>query len=273
MLNRLQIKRILRNVGKVSHKTLRKKASELGLDVKQGVSDNQLRKQIKKAGEKQIDAHMTKVIRRMDEEHKEKVFNAKYDVNNQGVKILKKDYKDILDLQNKFNNKKERILNSYIKKREKEGNPLSDIELKFLKGESVRHLNSSENITLNLNFRKEDLINSITEGVNIDFYKKTIEDEIKNFRINNVIQNRSRKLNKFLNNWVNSGDLTENRVKEIQDLYKNMNIINKSQFNKDLEKKMTMVESVVRNPRSGYDVYNALKEIALVQDDRDFIVN
>ena len=52
-----------------------------------------------------------------------------------------------------------------------------------------------------------------------------------------------------------------------------MNIINKSQFNKDLEKKMSMVESVVKNPRSGYDVYHALKEIALIQDDRDFIVN
>ena len=150
---------------------------------------------------------------------------------------------------------------------------LSSSEEKYLKGENVRHLNSSENLTLNLNFRKEDLINSISEGVNINFYKKTIEDEIKHFRINNVIQNRSRKLNKFLKEWVNSGDLTENRAKEIQDLYKNMNAISKSQFNKDLEKKMSMVESVVRNPRSGYDVYHALKEIALIQDNRDFIVN
>ena len=273
MLNRLQIKKILRNVDKVSRKALLKKASDLGLDVKQGVSDSQLRKQIKKSGESQINAHMTKVIKRMNEEHKEKVFNSKYKVNTQGVVINKKDYNDILDLQNKYNEKKERILNNYIKKREKEGSPLSDVELKYLKGESVRHLNSSENLTLNLNFRKEDLINSISEGVNINFYKKTIEDEIKNFRINNVIQNRSRKLNKILNGWVNSGDLTEKRAKEIQDLYKNMNIISKSQFNKDLEKKMTQVESVVRNPRSGYDVYHALKEIALVQDERDFIDN
>ena len=273
MLNRLQIKKILRNVDKVSRKALLKKASDLGLDVKQGVSDSQLRKQIKKSGEKQIDARMTNVLKTMVKEHKDKIFKSKYEVNNQGIKILKKDYKEILDLQNKYNEKKERILNNYIKKREKEGNPLSEVELKYLKGESVRHLNSSENLTLNLNFRKEDLINSISEGVNINFYKKTIEDEIKNFRINNVIQNRTRKLNKYLNEWVNSGDLTENRAKEIQDLYKNMNIINKSQFNKDLEKKMSMVESVVRNPRSGYDVYHALKEIALNQEDRDFIVN
>ena len=273
MLNRLQIKKILRNVDKVSRKALLKKASELGLDVKQGVSDSQLRKQIKKSGEKQIEARMTNVLKTMVKEHKDKIFKSKYEVNNQGIKILKKDYKEILDLQNKYNEKKERILNNYIKKREKEGNPLSEVELKYLKGESVRHLNSSENLTLNLNFRKEDLINSISEGVNINFYKKTIEDEIKNFRINNVIQNRSRKLNKYLNEWIDTGDLTENRAKEIQELYKNMNIINKSQFNKDLEKKMSMVESVVRNPRSGYDVYHALKEIALVQDDRDFIVN
>ena len=273
MLNRLQIKKILRNVNTASRKTLLKKASKLGLDVKQGISDSQLRKQIKKGGESQINAHMTKVIKRMNEEHKEKIFNAKYEVNSQGVKILKKDYKEILDLQNKYNEKKERILNNYIKKREKEGNPLTEIELKYLKGESVRHLNSSENLTLNLNFRKEDLINSISEGVNINFYKKTIEDEIKHFRITNVVQNRSRKLNKYLNEWFNSGDLTENRVNEILEIYKDMNIINKSQFNKDLEKKMSMVESVVKNPRSGYDVYHALKEIALIQDDRDFIVN
>ena len=127
MLNRLQIKKILRNVDKVSRKALLKKASDLGLDVKQGVSDSQLRKQIKKVGESQINDHMTKVIRRMNEEHKEKVFNSKFEVNSQGVKILKKDYKEILDLQNKYNEKKERILNNYIKKREKEGNPLSDI--------------------------------------------------------------------------------------------------------------------------------------------------
>ena len=80
MLNRLQIKKILRNVDKVSRKALLKKASDLGLDVKQGVSDSQLRKQIKKAGEGQINAHMTKVIKRMNEEHKEKVFKSKYKV-------------------------------------------------------------------------------------------------------------------------------------------------------------------------------------------------
>ena len=50
MLNRLQVKKILRNVDKVSPKTLLKYASDLGLDVKQGVSDSQLRKQIKKTG-------------------------------------------------------------------------------------------------------------------------------------------------------------------------------------------------------------------------------
>ncbi|MBQ9012461.1 MAG: hypothetical protein IJ094_02680 [Bacilli bacterium] len=83
MLNRLQIKKILRNVDKVSRKALLKKASELGLDVKQGLSDSQLRKQIKKSGEKQIEARMTNVLKTMVKEHKEKVFNSKFEVNTQ----------------------------------------------------------------------------------------------------------------------------------------------------------------------------------------------
>ena len=83
-----------------------------------------------------------------------------------------------------------------------------------------------------------------------------IKEEIKNFRITNVISNRSRKLNSWLNDWNNSLDLTDKQVKEVQDLYKTMNVIEKSQFNKDIEKKLQFVESVSRNPRSRWDVYH-----------------
>ena len=273
MLNRLQIKKILRNVDKVSRKALLKKASDLGLDVKQGVSDNQLRKQIKKTGESQINAHMTKVIKRMNEEHKEKVFKSKYEVNSQGVKILKKDYKEILDLQNKYNKKKDDILMRYIKKRDKEGNPILEIELEFLKGKSIRHKNASENITLNVNFRKENLIDSITSDVDIKFYKKMLEDEMKHFRLNNVVTNRSRKFNNWLDNWVDTGELTENRSEELKEEYKNMNIIGRSQLNKDLERWMAAVESIVANPKKGTDVYNAVNDLMITQFGREYLKN
>jgi len=72
---------------------------------------------------------------------------------------------------------------------------------------------------------------------------------------------------KNVENNFGEGNRVEEKERQVR------NSLEQKQFNKDLEKKMSMVESVVRNPRSGYDVYHALKEIALVQDDRDFIVN
>lgn len=273
MLDRLKIKKILSNVDKVSHKTLLKKAIELGLDIKKNITDKKLRQTIKKSGEKQIDAIMTNKIKEYNQERRIAAHQSKYKINAQGVSIPKKDYKEILSLENKHNQKKDCILNNYIKKQKKEGHELTQVEIDFLKGKTVRHVNSSENIELNVNFRKENLIDSISHGVDLKFYKKTIEDEMNNFRITNVVANRSRKLNSFLKTWRDSMELTENQVKEIQGLYKTMNIIEKSQFNKDLERKMAMVESVTKNPRSRYDTYHALKEIVFLQEDRKFVTS
>ncbi|MBQ8997992.1 MAG: hypothetical protein IJ086_04775 [Clostridium sp.] len=271
MINRQGIKRAINKSKSVGRKTLIKYINDFDLNVDTNVSDTKLRKTVLKGLNKRLDDYMDNIIKQTNEKHKQFLEKHRTHTNIQGVKISKKDYKEILKLQDEYNNKKERILNNYIKRRIKEGNPLSDVELDFLNGKRLKHVNSSETIELTVNFRKENLIDSITSGVDINFYKKTIKDEIKNFRIDHVVTNRSRKLNSFLNGWVKSMDLTENQVKEINDIYKKMNIIEKNQFNKDLEKKMAMVESVVKNPRSAYDVYHALTEIALLQDDRTFI--
>ena len=271
MVNRQGIKRAINKSKSVGRKTLIKYINDFNLNVDTSVNDSKLRKAVKKGLESYLDSYMTNINKRINEERKQFREKQTTHTNIQGVKISKKDYKEILKLQDEYNNKKERILNNYIKRRIKEGSPLSDVELDFLKGKRVKHVNSSETIELTVNFRKENLVDSISKGVDINFYKKTIKDEIKNFRIDHVVSNRSRKLNSFLNGWVKSMDLTENQVNEINDIYKKMNIIEKNQFNKDLEKKMAMVESVVKNPRSAYDVYHALTEIALIQDDRTFI--
>ena len=273
MLSRLDIKKILKNVGSVSRSTLIKKANQLGLDVKKNISDDKLRKQVLKEGERQIDRYMDSLIKQYNEEKKQQRENLQYKTNAQGVKINKKDYNELLKLQNEYNNKKERILKNYLNKTKKEGHELSQVELDFLKGKTVRHVNSSENIELNVNFRKENLIDSISKGVDLKYYKKMIKEEIKNFRITNVISNRSRKLNSWLNDWNNSLDLTDKQVKEVQELYKTMNVIEKSQFNKDIEKKLQFVESVSRNPRSRWDVYHLLTDVIFDQSDRDFISN
>ena len=273
MLNRLQIKKILSNIDKVSRKSLLKKASDLGLEVKKGLNDSQLRKQIKKEGERQIEARMTNVIKTMVNEHKDRVFKSKYEVNSQGVKINKKDYKEILDLQNKYNEKKDRILNRYIKKRDNEGSPIMFIELEFLKGMSIRHKNASENITLNTSFRKENLIDSITEGMDLKFYKQMIEDEIKNFRITSVVTNRSRKFNNWIDNFLDTQLITKNRAEELKKDYIELNIIGRSQLNKELERWMSAVESIVNNPKKGTDVYNAIKDLMITQFGRDYLKN
>jgi len=272
MINRQGIKRAINKSKSVGRKTLIKYINDFNLNVDTSVNDSKLRKAVLKGLNRRLDAYMDDIIKRTNEKHKQFLEKHTTHTNKQGVKISKKDYKEILKLEDEYNNKKERILSNYIKRRNKEGNPLTDVELAFLKGESVKHLNSSESFELNVNFRKENLINSISKDVDINFYKKTIKDEIKNFRIDHIVTNRSRKLNSFLNGWVKSMDLTENQVEEINDIYKKMNIIERNQFNKDLEKKMAMVDSIVKNPRSGKDVYHALTEIALIQDDREFIV-
>ena len=156
MLSRLDIKKILKNVGSVSRSTLIKKANQLGLDVKKNISDDKLRKQVLKEGERQINRYMDSLIKQYNEEKKQQRENLQYKTNVQGVKINKKDYKDLLKLQNEYNNKKERILKNYLNKTKKEGHELSQVELDFLKGKTVRHVNSSENKELNVNFRKEN---------------------------------------------------------------------------------------------------------------------
>ena len=182
MLSRLQIKNILKNVDKVSRPTLLKKAKQLGLEVKKNVSDIKLRQQLKKSGERQIELFMTNLVKKQNQERKQRIQDSQFKTNVQGVKIHKNDYNAILSLQNEYNAKKERILNNYIQKRKKEGNEISQVEIDFLKGKTVRHVNSSENIELNVNFRKENLIDSISPGVDLKFYKKTIQEEIKNFK-------------------------------------------------------------------------------------------
>ena len=121
MLSRLQIKNILKNVDKVTRPTLLKKAKQLGLEVKKNVSDTKLRQQIKKTGERQIDKILTIAIKQFNEERRQRIKDAQFKTNSQGVKIHKNDYNAILSLQNEYNAKKERILNKYIQKRKKEG--------------------------------------------------------------------------------------------------------------------------------------------------------
>ena len=78
MLSRLDIKKILKNVGSVSRSTLIKKANQLGLEVKKNVSDDKLRKQVLKEGERQIERYMDSLIKQYNEEKKQQRENLQY---------------------------------------------------------------------------------------------------------------------------------------------------------------------------------------------------
>ena len=137
MINRQGIKRAINKSKSVGRKTLIKYINDFNLNVDTSVNDSKLRKAVKKGLESYLGSYMTNVNKRINEERKQFREKQTTHTNNHGVKISKKDYEEISKLQNEYNNKKERILNNYIKRRIKEGNPLSDVELDFLKGKRV----------------------------------------------------------------------------------------------------------------------------------------
>lgn len=190
--------------------------------------------------------------------------------NNQGFLIDSQSYKQVRKLQNEFNKKIDNEYNEFLK-----DNPnLSDVEKSFLRGKTVRHVNASENIELQSSFRNVNLLDQLNKDVNIKYFIEMNKERMEEFSLYDVVGDRSTYFKKqFLDGWVQSLDLTENQGKEILSIYKNMNIIEKTQFNKDLDRKMQQVESIVSRPRSKYDVYHALLEVALIQDVRKFVVS
>lgn len=188
--------------------------------------------------------------------------------NKQGYVFSPKDYKEIKKLQNKFNRKKQSEFKKYLNV-----NPnLSEIEKDFLMGSTVKHVNSSENIELQVSFRKENLIDSINENINIKTYIEMIKERIEDFSMEDVVGDKSKYFKKeFLDKWIESGDLTENQAKEFIKLYKDLSSIEKSQLNKEMSHKMQQVDSTSRNPRSRLDVYNGLKELVFIQQERNFV--
>lgn len=260
-MKRYEIKALINKIPNYSRSTLLKKSHELGVSIKRGEDEKSIRKKLMSSA-KDLLKRRTKEI---DNKLKGK---SPYFVNSQGVSFNLNEYFAIKRLERDFNQKKDDILNDYINKKKP-----SKLEIEFLKGRTVKHLNSSENIELQINFRHENLLESISKGVDKSYFIKAIQEDIKNFKLTDVISDRSKKLMSYLKGWNESLELTENQVKEILDIYKNLNIVERTQFNKDLEHKMAMVESITKNPRSGYDTYHALKEIVFVQEDRQFTLS
>ena len=196
--------------------------------------------------------------------------------NNQGYLLSEKEYKTVKKLERDFNKKKKSELDKYIKK----FGQLNEVELAFLKGEPVRHLNSKENIELQTSFRKENLFDSFNGNIDLNFYQGFVKEQIKSFSYEDVIEKHREKFIDQITIWANANRLGvgdekyKNRViKELIDMYDNMGFIQAVQFNQDMEHKLQYVESASTNIYSSWDEKRLIEDLIKRQEDRDFVIS
>lgn len=188
--------------------------------------------------------------------------------NKNGYVFIQKDFNRVKKLQDEYNKK---VTSEYNKYKNKFGKPDRTLD-RFLKGETVRHLNSGENVQLGESFRKVNLLDRFIEGMDIDSFIKMTKERMNDFSMNDVIDDRSKEMNDlYFKSWKEQGKLTTNRIKELTSIYKDMDIIQRSQFNKDMKRTMAWVDSESRNPKSHIDVYYTLKDVMEKQLQRVFI--
>ena len=99
MVNRQGIKRAINKSKSVGRKTLIKYINDFNLNVDTSVNDSKLRKAVKKGLESYLDSYMTNINKRINEERKQFREKRTTHTNNQGVKINKKDFDEILKLK------------------------------------------------------------------------------------------------------------------------------------------------------------------------------
>lgn len=196
--------------------------------------------------------------------------------NAHGYILTKNEYKTVKTLEKKYNKKKENELEKYKAKFGK----LSEVEEAFLRGEPIRHVNSKENIELQTSFRKENLFDSFSSNIDLKFYKEFVEEEIKDFTYESVIQKRREEFINEMREWANAyrfgiGDekFINNVVDELTQMYDNMSLIQAVQFNQDMKHKLQYVDSASQNIYSTYDEKALLKDLMKVQSERNFVIS
>lgn len=188
--------------------------------------------------------------------------------NTQGYEINRYDYNRLKELEKKYNNKLQKEYKKYVNKY---GKPDKLTEA-FLKGKSVRHKNSGENILLAENFGGVNLINRLNENINIDEFIRLTEKKIQGLRYENLIDDNSDYFDKeILKPLVNSLSMHDKERKILLDLYKSMNIVERYQFNKDMKRVMDIVESDSKNPTSMYTPYYLIREFMEKEYKREFL--
>ena len=196
--------------------------------------------------------------------------------NAHGYTLSINEYKTVRALEKKYNKKKESELQKYISKH---GN-LSATEEAFLRGEPIRHVNSKENIELQTSFRKENLFDSFGANIHLKYYKEFVEEEIKDFTYESVVQKRREEFINEMREWaaayrfgIGDENYINKVVGELTQMYDNMSLIQAVQFNQDLKHKLQYVDSASQNIYSTYDEKALLKDLMQVQSERNFVIS
>lgn len=188
--------------------------------------------------------------------------------NNQGVDINKFDHNRLKKLNKKYNDKLKKEYKKYLAKYGKP-DPITEA---FLFGNPIRHKNSGENITLPENFGSIDLINRVSDNVDINEFIKLTEKKIELLRYENMIDDCSDIFeSEILNPLVDSLDMHPKEKDKLMELYKGMNIVERYQFNKDMKRVMQIVESDTKNPNSMYTPYLLIREFMVKEYKREFL--
>lgn len=190
-------------------------------------------------------------------------------VNSQGYEVNQYEYNIVKKLEDKYNKELTKQYNNYVKIH---GKPTELVE-NFLKGKQLRHKNSNEFIQLSENFGNVNLLDRLNDTVNLDLFVKLTENKIKLLNYENMLDDYSDYFNnEYLQPLVDSMDLHEKERKKLLEYYKEMNIIERYQFNKDMKRVMAIIESDLKNPKSMYTPYLLMLEFMEKEYKREFIV-
>lgn len=196
--------------------------------------------------------------------------------NQHGYTFTHKEYKEIKKLENEMRKKKQ----AEFWKLEKLKGGFSDVEEAFLKGSPIRHKNSKENIELQTSFREESYFNSFGKGLDFNYFKETIKEEIQDFSFKNVIDDKRELFKNEMKQWAKAGvfgigktKFQNERVNELMEAYDSMDFMQKVQFNQDMKHKLQYVDSASNNTYSTWDERRLLLDLMKQQKDRDFMVS
>lgn len=190
--------------------------------------------------------------------------------NTQGHELKKKDYDKIKKLQDEYNNKLEKEFEKLIKNKCE----LDELTEAFLKGKPLRHTNGNENIQLQEHFGEVNLLNRINEDIDLKEFAKLTREKINSISYNDMINDLSDYFEEdMLNPLVESLDLHKKEKDILLEEYKKMDIIGRSQFNKDMNRIKKIIEYEDKNPQSTSTPYYIIKSFMSRNYKREFIVS